>query len=76
MFFHLGGATPKVREMCNGCPVRYACLAHTLDDEGGAPSPFRFGHRAATTPAERRLIYETLKPLRRAVEHARTKAAS
>lgn len=58
-FFNTGGTmSPGVRAMCEGCPVRYACLAETLRLEEGR---YRHGHYAGTTRRDRDRIAAALR---------------
>lgn len=56
------GVHPKAQALCDACPVRYDCLADTLDNEatGGAARGTRHGHYAATTGADRNRIAHAL----------------
>lgn len=48
----------EAKRICNTiCPVREACLADAMRDEGAKPTTQRFGIRGGLTPAERDRAY-------------------
>jgi len=49
----LGEKVAVARKVCEGCPVRRACLATALEDEKDEPLKRRFGLRAGLTPSQR-----------------------
>jgi len=46
------GQAPAAKAMCRACPVRWECLAATLDEESLTARP-RFGIRGGLSPAAR-----------------------
>lgn len=50
--------------VCTGCPVREACLAEALAEEGSAAASHRYGVRGGRSPRQRTRIAQRqgLKP--------------
>lgn len=56
LFFPEKGQSGLVRAaiaICTGCPVRRACLAEALAEEGSAAASHRFGVRGGCSPRQR-----------------------
>ncbi|HBF79886.1 MAG TPA: hypothetical protein DD420_08115, partial [Streptomyces sp.] len=56
LFFPEKGQHDKTRSaiaICTGCPVRRACLAEALAEEGTAGASHRFGVRGGCSPRQR-----------------------
>jgi hypothetical protein len=51
----------RARAICKTCPVRYACLADCLRQEGGRSSLSRWGVYAGLTPRQRVRLYVKLR---------------
>ena len=59
-FFPDPGDTAAVnhaKTVCAGCPVRRACLAEALAEEGGRTKAYRFGVRGGKTHGQRYAMY-------------------
>ncbi|MEU6235923.1 WhiB family transcriptional regulator [Kitasatospora sp. NPDC047058] len=66
LFYPVSYSTPvgkaqaeNAKEVCSRCPFRDACREQALALEGNAEAERRYGIWGATTPAERRAIYDT-----------------
>ncbi|WP_329615633.1 WhiB family transcriptional regulator [Streptomyces brevispora] len=59
LFFPEKGQSDKTRaakRICAGCPVRRACLAEALAEEGTAAASHRYGVRGGCSPRDRAAI--------------------
>jgi ribosomal protein S21 len=54
-------AVNEAKTICNGCPVRQACLEDAMKAEGGAGHSNRHGIRGGLTPSQRHRLYEELR---------------
>ncbi|MFJ8146611.1 WhiB family transcriptional regulator [Streptomyces sp. NPDC096048] len=61
----------EARTVCEGCPVRMACLRDALRQEGGSRAEYRHGIRGGLTAEERRTLYERVMQSRRRTRRAR-----
>lgn len=49
-------AERQAKALCDGCPIKTACLADALDEESQTSARRAFGIRGGLTPAERRQL--------------------
>ncbi|MFG3051811.1 WhiB family transcriptional regulator [Kitasatospora sp. NPDC048239] len=49
----------EAKRECHRCPIKDACREEALLREGSSAAKYRYGIWGATTPAERRAIYDT-----------------
>lgn len=54
-------ATNHAKRICDSCPVRQACLAEALREEGGRAKDNRFGVRGGKAPGGRYALYSTYR---------------
>lgn len=50
---HNGARAARAKAVCDGCPVKTACLVWALEHEQGAPAAGRAGIWGGLTPTER-----------------------
>ena len=64
------------RKICDGCPVRAACLEAALAEEGPAAAGNRYGMRGGLTPGQRRGMWEARQEAARLADLAARFAGS